>query len=169
MWGCHLCLIWTFDGWRFGISVTRSWISFNMKGCLFFEVRKSCWQEGKMFEGAKVKRKSYGGQKERETTHACGSEEKPRRGFGSLYLNLLMLKWEAVLLLLLLLQRGSRNYPKNRSGRKNSLIASPIVEIFIRQEEGGQRPWQIQDTVCHCVCVLARMRACLFALSERTP
>lgn len=65
------------------VFLTRGWISFNMKAFFFSSSAVCNPTEGNDDGKSKVKRKSYGGQRERENEkeNISASEEKPPRSF----------------------------------------------------------------------------------------
>lgn len=156
MWSCHCCLIWAFDGWWVGSSGTRSWISLNMKGFLFFFSLQPYWlewrwneqSEEKKVTGARKKKR----EKEKENTHIWLRGEASEE-FCSFYLNLLMFIWKVVGCcweMLWIIQR---------IGQEGKTVwwdcNKPFVEFYLT---GGRGTEALTDSghsmsLCTCACV----------------
>lgn len=155
MCSCRLCLVWTFDGWWFGISVTRGWISFNMKAFFFCSLQpywgEWWWKEQSQEKKLRGPERKRGGERMKRRKHVClrGEASEERRVSLVLFEPAHVHGRSCKVPL-----RDALNYGKNKSRRGEKArwdCDKSFVEILIWVEEGGPRPWQIQGTVCHCM------------------
>lgn len=173
MCSCRLCLTWTFDSSRFGVSVTKGWISFNMKARFFFLsflfFFAACNPTERDDDGrSKVKRKSYRGRRGRRG----GGRERIKKE-NSYWAQRRSLRGEAGFAhfiwtcscsfekLLRAAERCCELWEVGEEKKKSMVRLRQVLcgnSYLTGGGRGGLRSWQIQGTVCHCdfskcVCV----------------